>query len=110
MSALGALFAAGVVAVLGWHWVNGSDLQPDIQVRTVGMSRGSGGVTIRFEASNRGGRTASEVAVEGSSGGETGAIVFDHLPGGSVRQGSLIFKTAPDPDGVRWRVVGYRDP
>lgn len=109
-AALGALFALTIIVIIAWHWTQASGKPPDIQVETVDVFAASSGFAVRFRAANRGGMTASEVRIQGTSGDETAVVVFDHLPGGAEREGTLVFTKSPDRASIQWRVISYRDP
>jgi uncharacterized protein (TIGR02588 family) len=108
-AALGSFFALMLISVIGWHWLTTSSTPPDITIETLGIATGSGGHTVTLQVTNRGGQTASEVTIEGKAGSETSETVFDFVPGGSQRQGAMVFSADPR-SAIRWRVVGYREP
>ena len=109
-AAIGVAFALGVIGVIGWEAFAGEDTPPDIAVETVRTVPASGGYAVEITATNRGTQTASEVAIEGRVGDETGETTFDFVPGGAERTGTLVFKSDPGPGGVDLRVLGYREP
>ena len=109
-ASLGGLLAAAVLGVVLWHGAFGRDTPADIDLKAKRVGPGSGGIQVDITATNRGNHTASEVRVEGRVGQETGTAVFDFIPGGAHRDGTLVFRSAP-PDGrVELRVLGYREP
>jgi uncharacterized protein (TIGR02588 family) len=109
-AAIGVAFALGVIGVIAWEAVAGADTPPDIAVETARTNPASGGYAVEITARNRGTRTASEVAIEGRVGDETGETTFDFVPGGAERTGTLVFKSNPGHAGVELRVLGYREP
>lgn len=109
--AAGLLLVLGVLGIIVWHGLTVADAPAEIQLSVEDVRPGSGGISVQIRALNAGGRTAAEVEVEGRLGEATAATLFDFIPAGAERRGTLVF---PPADGggqqPELRVLSYREP
>lgn len=111
----GAAVAIAMIGYLSWHGLTRADAPADLVIELEAIEPARGGFRIEIAVANRGGRTAAEARIEARSRGAGGVeeqreISFDHIPGQSVRRGTLIFRHPPRADSLDLRVLGYRDP
>jgi uncharacterized protein (TIGR02588 family) len=111
----GAVLALGTIGIILWDGIAGRDTAPFVVVEAQSVTERDGGFVLVVQASNRGGRTAAGVVVEGElrDGGQviaTGETTFDYVPGRSSREGGLFFAQDPRSFDLRLRALGYIDP
>lgn len=89
-----------------------SDPEPvrfDIEVSE--QRRVDGTVHLEFEIRNLGSISIAEVHVGAVGGGAmTGETVFDYIPAGSTRRGTIVFPADAAPSDPAIAVTSYRDP
>ena len=112
---VGMLLVAGTIAFLVADAVAGDSSPPDITVHEESIQPVTGGYLVRIRAVNRGGSTASGVAVEGAlkSGGEeieASEMTIGYVPSHSERKGGLFFTKDPHGFALELRAKGYEEP
>jgi uncharacterized protein (TIGR02588 family) len=88
---------------------------PDVDVRVLEIHAQKGRYLVVFQARNRGGTTASALAIEGElrKGGATLEVrraELDELPSGSERNGGMFFTHDPQASQLRLTPVSFREP
>jgi uncharacterized protein (TIGR02588 family) len=111
---VGLLLILGVIVVLVVDAM-GEVRPPAFTVRHREPEQVPGGFLVRFEVTNRGGQTASELTIEGTLQGpegpaETSETTFDFVPGNSRREGGLFFTRDPRRFPLEIRPKGYQEP
>jgi uncharacterized protein (TIGR02588 family) len=112
---LGLALLIGFVTLLTHNAVAGPKGPPDVDVSVQAIRAQKGGYLVLFQARNRGGSTASSLAIEGElrTGGtalETRQVEIDHLPPGSERSGGMFFTHDPRASQLRLRPSSFQDP
>ena len=106
---------AGVIGALVVFEVTRPDTPPDLRIRTTETRASGDGFAVGVEVENRGGETASNVAVEvelaiPGTRGERSELHLPFVPHGAVRTGDVIFTADPATGTLRARVLGYERP
>ena len=112
---VGLLLGLGVFGVIGWQAFKGTAAPPAITVEVENVAAVEGGHRVLFRARNTAGKAASQVEIEGTVAGagsdpETSRVVFDYIPGHSLRQGGLFFIQDPRSGTLTVRAIGFADP
>lgn len=115
---VGAIAALGLIGGLAFEALTHSDAPPELSVAPLveylqGADGGEPSRVIPFRVANDGGRTAAEVTVVARASGADGepietAIVFDFVPRGSAREGSVVLPAGSGPPA--FRISGWREP
>lgn len=112
-AAVGALAALFLIGSLAYQAVVHEDTPPALSVHALPPQSTVDGAErlVPFKVVNAGGRTAAEVAVVAAIGGPAGArevtIVFDFVPRGSEREGTVLVPTGAE---ATLRIGGWREP
>ena len=115
-AALGAALTLFVAGVIGWEALYAREAKPpSIAAERLGVSPVSGGYVVEIRVTNRGGRPAAQVMVEGElmSPGvepEVAEATFDYIPDKSAREGGLFFKSDPASGTLTLRAKGFAEP
>jgi uncharacterized protein (TIGR02588 family) len=115
-AAVGAALALFVIGVIGWEALHAREARPpSILAERLGVSPIAGGYLVEIRVSNRGGRPAAQVLVEGelASPGvepELSEATFDYIPDSSARTGGLFFKSDPALGTLTLRAKGFVEP
>jgi uncharacterized protein (TIGR02588 family) len=113
-SGVGLLLALIVFGLIGWQATNDASEPPAIAVERGNVTSVPGGFRVEFRARNTGGSAGAQVEIEGilSGGGadEISRVVFDYVPGHSMRQGGLFFTRDPRTGHLSLRARGYSAP
>lgn len=86
---------------------------PAVIVTPGAIEERAGAFHVRITAANRGGKAAAEVQVRGrlaDARDDSSEVVFDYVPAGSSRHGTLVFDRDPRSTRIDVRVIGYREP
>lgn len=110
----GAAMAIGLLSYLIWEGLGSSRTPVDLLVQVDAISQARSGYRVDLSVTNSGGETAAEAKIDvlsrAEGGEEQGEIVFDFIPGHSVRRGTIMFRSQPSVETVELRVLGYREP
>jgi uncharacterized protein (TIGR02588 family) len=113
-SGVGLLLVLVVFGLIGWQAINDASEPPAIAVDVGNVTPVPGGFRVEFRARNTGGSAGAQVEIEGvlSGGGadEISRVVFDYVPGHSVRRGGLFFTHDPRIGHLSLRARGYSAP
>lgn len=112
---LGLALLIGFLTLLLHSAIAGPKGPPDVDVRVLEIHAQNGGYLVLFEARNRGGRTASTLAIEGElhKGGtsfESRRAEIDELPPDSHRSGGMFFTRDPRKAQLRLTATSFQDP
>lgn len=109
----GALIMA-LVFYLGYRGIAANGQPPQFAATVESIRRAGNDFHVRIAVTNSGGKTAADVRIQGvlaAPGGEMHEIVFDYLPAGSTRNGTLVFRNDPaEGNGLQLSVLAYGDP
>ncbi len=110
-AALGLAIAVALLGIIGREAVHrDSDEVPILAPRVERIDVIPGGYLAEVVVTNRAGRTAARVELEGKAGNETSGASIDYVPGHSQAEGGLLFRTDPRRSGLSIRVTGYQLP
>jgi uncharacterized protein (TIGR02588 family) len=106
---------AAVVGSLVLFEITRPDTPPELHVRVTGSRAAGDGFAVTVEVENRGGKTASDVAVEverlqSGAEPERRELQLPYVPHGGVRSGEVVFMTDPPAASLRARVLSYHTP
>ncbi|MCR4264671.1 hypothetical protein [Nitratireductor sp. ZSWI3] len=86
---------------------------PTLVLAPESVTQTAGRFHMRFTLTNQGDSAAAEVRVKARSPEEpspAGEVVFDYVPAGSTRRGTLVFAGDPAVLRIALEVVSYREP
>ena len=114
VAGLGLLIVAGAILLMLQEAVSGDRSPPDVKLEVDAISTIRNGYLVQFRATNEGGKTAADVAIEGTHTAgdeeEKSEATLDFLPPHSTRRGGLFFRRNPEGAGLELRAGGYREP
>lgn len=115
VAALGLLLLLATLGYLGWHALSEPARAPEPVAQVLKVERQAQGFLVRVRVSNRGGETASSLRLSGvlKRGDEVveeSEVDFQYLPGGSSREGGLIFTHDPAQFALELTPKGYEKP
>jgi uncharacterized protein (TIGR02588 family) len=114
--AIAALLLSGIVALVGYLWVNEQQQQPSIlQVTRAQTRQAEGQFYVPFAVKNTGGETAEAVQViaELQMNGttiEAGEQIIDFLSSEETAEGAFVFTQNPQQGTLIIRVASYQAP
>lgn len=113
VAGLGLLIVGSTLSLMVYEAVAGDHSPPDVTFSVTSITKVGQGYRVDFTAYNQGGKTASEVQVEGKVSGpdaETAEGTFDFIPPHSSRRGGLFFENDPAGGKLGFRTISYREP
>lgn len=110
----GAVFACLYAATVLYLLALALFSDPDpvrFEIAVSEQRRVGGAVHVEFEVLNLGNRSIAQVHV-GTTGARDFAkeVVFDYIPAGSMRRGTIIYSADAAPPDPAISVISYRDP
>jgi uncharacterized protein (TIGR02588 family) len=104
------LFAALVVYLMVLGLFSGAS-QAAFQITTAQPQQRGHAFYVDFTLMNTGAKSAADVHVAAKSASEGPLeIVFDYVPAGSLRRGTLVFSSTEPPANLDISVISYREP
>jgi uncharacterized protein (TIGR02588 family) len=115
IAGVGLVILLSMLAYLISRARGGHTSPPSIVITTDSVTRSAGGFLVSFSASNRGGRTAAAVQIEGTLASPDSVIeqsmaTLDYLPARSHRTGGLFFTVDPRQHRLSLRATGFATP
>lgn len=110
-AALGTLIVGGTVAYFAWLAVLGDQQPAQLVARADSVSEHDSGMLVHFSVRNTGDLAAAQVTVVMVDGGGevVASVLFEHVPGGSVRSGATMLPAgSAGPPSLR--ISSFRQP
>lgn len=112
---LGAILAAGTIAIMLWKGVTGTNGIPAVEARVTRVEAQGSAYLAEIEVFNSGDGAAASLEVEGTlerdgQAVETATTTFDYLPSRSRRQGGLYFSEDPGSGTLTVAPKSYTTP